>query len=294
MPPKLAPKSSRRNRLLSGPLVKIEVGSGTDKREWSIHRNLLAHQSSVLAERLSGDEPATPTSPHLQAPIGDPNTASSPYSAAKTQGNLHTGTFQTTEQRPNHTSHKKNAHQLSDNLSLSFADINPEAFSLFVKYLYQGTLTPVLGLPSSSHWPYAFLCQQLYSLASSLRMPALQNALMDQFRQGCHAAGLVPGADEIALVYKSTESGSEMRKLTSQIAARQIMDPDNEREARGYKECFEISEFGVDVVEAIRRGVGGVLLEDPMERKGCAYHVHDNGGRCGEERKGKGKDGILK
>jgi hypothetical protein len=42
-----------RDRLISGSMVKIEVGP--DKREWTIPKNLLAHHSEILEQELQSD-----------------------------------------------------------------------------------------------------------------------------------------------------------------------------------------------------------------------------------------------
>lgn len=109
-------------------------------------------------------------------------------------------------------------------------------------------------------------------------MPALSNLAIDQFRHGCHLTRLVPGAEEIKPVYDRTAVGSPFRKLVSRIAARQIMDPDVERDAACYRRVFEVHpDFAIDVLNAIREGTGGGLLDDPTEGNGCRYHEHKNG-----------------
>ena len=90
----------------------------------------------------------------------------------------------------------------------------------------------------------------------------------------------MPGSEEIKEIYAETNAGCGMRKLVAKIAARQILDPEG-KGAEGYGEvCREWPEFCVDVLEAMREGVGGLLLDDPTEGGGCRYHVHENGG-CG-------------
>jgi hypothetical protein len=233
------------------------------------------YHSPVLAIRFGTSGVVEPDSPLVTQ-----NFAASPFSSAKTRGNP-----------------QIRVESQANDLSFVLPETSPDAFALLVKWLYQGSLTAVSSLPSEEQWPYAFLCQQVYSLASSFRMPDLQNEAIDQFRLGCHTADLVPGADEIVMVYKSTEPGSELRKLVSKVAARQIMDPDDECSAASYRDCFADPDFSADLVDAIRKGVGGVLLDDPNEESGCVYHVHEPGSSCSSRGKGRrlmSGNGILK
>lgn len=160
-------------------------------------------------------------------------------------------------------------------------DDDPRAFELLVKWLYQGKIDNVSDMPIVKKWDYADACQQLYVLCDKINLPQLKNLAIDQFRKGCFEAGLVPGPEEMKPVYDKTPRASPFRKLVSRIAARQIMDPENERDASTYRECFEgNADFAIDVVNAIKQGAGGSLLPDPTEENGCEYHEHQLGQRC--------------
>ena len=160
-------------------------------------------------------------------------------------------------------------------------DDDPRAFELLVKWLYQGQIDDVSTMAMDKKWNYAFACQQLYLLCDKINLPQLKNLAIDQFRRGCYEAGLVPGAEEMVPVYQKTSRSSPFRKLVSRIAARQIMDPDNENDASVYRECFSRNaDFAIDVINAIKEGSGGSLFEDPTEQDGCEYHDHPFGQRC--------------
>ena len=162
-------------------------------------------------------------------------------------------------------------------------DDDPRAFELLVKWLYQGKIDDVSDMPMDKKWDYADACQQLYILCEKINLPQLKNLAMDQFRKGCFEAGLVPGAEEMLPVYQKTPASSPFRKLVSQIAARQIMDPESERDASTYRMCFEgHADFAIDVINAIKTGAGGKLLDDPTdsEQNRCLYHEHHLGQRC--------------
>ncbi len=160
-------------------------------------------------------------------------------------------------------------------------DDDPRAFELLVKWLYQGKIEDVSTMSVDKKWDYAYACQQLYVLCDKINLPQLKNVAMDQFRKGCYEAGLVPGAEEMKPIYEKTSPSSPFRKLVSRIAARQIMDPDSERSAAVYRECFVANpDFAIDVVNAIKENAGGKLLPDPTEGDGCYYHDHPKGQSC--------------
>ncbi len=162
-------------------------------------------------------------------------------------------------------------------------DDDPRAFELLVKWLYQGKIDDVSDMPMDKKWDYADACQQLYVLSEKINLPQLKNLAIDQFRKGCFEAGLVPGAEEMLPIYQRTPRSSPFRKLVSQIAARQIMDPESEKDVSAYRQCFEgNADFAIDVVNAIKSGAGGKLFSDPTDSKvdGCFYHDHHLGQRC--------------
>lgn len=161
------------------------------------------------------------------------------------------------------------------NTKIELLEEDPQAFELLVKWLYQGRLEDVSDMPLEKKWDYADACQKLYALCDKIDLPQLKNIAIDQFRKGCYEAGLVPGPEEIKPIYDTTPAKSPMRKLVSQIAARQIMDPESDRDASTYRVCFEASaDFAIDVVNAIRQGSGPKLFSDPTEGPGCCYHEH--------------------
>ena len=164
---------------------------------------------------------------------------------------------------------------------LELRDEDPAAFELLIKWLYQGKIDDVSWMPKDVKWDYAFTCQKLYMLCDTLGLQELKNLAIDQFRRGCHEAGLVPGPDEMIPVYQKTHDKSPFRVLVSRIAARQIMDPGSEKDAGSYRACFVASpDFAVDVINAIKQGSGGSLFDDPTEGNSCRYHEHNDGETC--------------
>jgi hypothetical protein len=182
------------------------------------------------------------------------------------------------------------------NGDLELPQHDPSGFELLIKWLYQGKLTDVRDIPGAEQkYAYAVKCHSLYLLCERFGMESLKNIAIDQYRRGLHLSGLVPDAQEIRDIYHASLLGSPWRKLMAEIAARQIMAPDATQDVEMYRECMnEDPGFAVELVKAIKRGVGGVLLRDPTEEgRDCEYHDHEHeaGASCRSKGKGSGKQG---
>lgn len=177
----------------------------------------------------------------------------------------------------------------SDN-KLELPEDDPLGFELLVKWLYQGRLDDVSELPEEKKYDYSVACHKLYMLCEKFDMPMLKNTSVDQYRKGLWEAQLVPDAEEINEIYRHSPKGSPFRKLMTQIAARQIMDPDSDKDAESYRACFDNNaDFAVDMVNAIKRGSGGMLFDDPTAGGECEYHDHSDGQNCHVKGKIRGK-----
>ena len=166
---------------------------------------------------------------------------------------------------------------------LDLADYDPAGFELLVKWMYQGRLDDVSDLADANQkYEYAVSCHKLYLLCDRFDMAQLKNVAMDQYRKGLNEAELVPDADEIDDIYRRSPKGSPFRLLMTRIAARQIMDPDSNRDVETYRQCFENNpDFAIDLVKAMRDGTGGMLFDDPTDPgPSCEYHDHDTGPNC--------------
>ncbi|KXS97499.1 hypothetical protein AC578_9081 [Pseudocercospora eumusae] len=172
---------------------------------------------------------------------------------------------------------------------LELLDDEPAGFELLVKWLYQGVLTPASEIPSHEEkYNYAVACHKLWLLCDKFQMVRVKNLAMDVYRRCLHESQLVPDAHEINEIYRRSPKGSPFRALMINIAARQIMDPDVERDLEAYRGCFgENADFAIELVSAIRKLSGGILFEDPTHGDACAYHDHDDVTGCPMQGKGK-------
>ncbi|KAK0347935.1 hypothetical protein LTR91_005817 [Friedmanniomyces endolithicus] len=169
---------------------------------------------------------------------------------------------------------------------LELPEDDPKGFQLLVKWLYQGQMEDSSILTEEEKYEYAVACHKLYALCDKFDMIHLKNLAMDLYRANLNAAQLVPDADEINDIYRGSPPGSPFRTLMTKIAARQIMDPDVDKDAETYRKCFQNNpDFAVEMVNAIRHMSGGMLFDDPTEVLECAYHDHSDGSYCGEKRK---------
>lgn len=199
----------------------------------------------------------------------------------------HHSEYLASELLPSLTDHKKKGET-----QLDLPKDDPVGFELLVKWLYQGKIEDVSDFEDPHHkYDYAVSCHKLYLLCDRFDMPQLKNIAMDQYRRGLTEARLVPDAEEINEIYRRSGNDSPFRRLMTLIAARQIMDPDSDKNAASYRECFEDNpDFAVDLVNAIKQGTGGMLFEDPTEGEDCSYHDHVGGPNC--HSKIKGRQGI--
>lgn len=156
---------------------------------------------------------------------------------------------------------------------LEFLNDDPAAWSLLVKYLYQGSLPSLLKSSSAiEKYEHAVICHKLYNLSLRFSIPKLANLAMDRFRESLRSAHLVPDPEELSQMYTSSPAGSGMRKLLTKVAARQIMDPAKERDVKDYQVLLEREVgFAVGFIAEIRRQTGGVLLDDPNAGEGQEY-----------------------
>ena len=137
---------------------------------------------------------------------------------------------------------------------------------------------------------YAVACNKLYVLCDKFDMVLLKNIAMDRYRRLLNEVQLVPDPDEINDIYRASSAISPFRRLMTNIAARQIMDPEVDKDAESYRRCFENNpDFAVEMVNSIRRLSGGMLFNDPTESDACEYHDHRNGQKCHAKSKPSGK-----
>jgi hypothetical protein len=226
----------------------VNIYVGKDKKHWALHKNLLCYHSDYFQTEL---EPP-------QINDGSPSS-------------------------------KKKSPQPKDELRLEYPDEEPAGFELFIKWVYQGKIDDVDNiLDDQAKYEYAVACHKLYNLCNKFEMPELKNIAIDQYRKGLHDTSLVPDAEEINHIYRTSPVNSPFRKLMTQIAARQIMDPDSDKDAESYRLCFESNpDFCIELVNAIKDGTGGFLFDDPTEGDECEYHDHSNGPNCHIKKKGR-------
>ncbi|GAB7332412.1 hypothetical protein MBLNU13_g04222t1 [Cladosporium sp. NU13] len=172
---------------------------------------------------------------------------------------------------------------------LELPDDDPRGFELLVKWLYQGSLEDVSGMTDMEKYDHAVACNKLYVLCDKFDMVQLKNIAMDRYRRQLNEAQLVPDPDEINEIYRAASARSPFRRLMTNIAARQIMDPEVDKDAESYRKCFESNpDFAVEMINSIRALSGGVLFNDPTEGDACDYHDHSNGQKCHTKGKARG------
>lgn len=166
--------------------------------------------------------------------------------------------------------------------TLELPESDPAGFELLVKWLYQGHLqSPASFTTNGEKYGYAAACCQLWLLSEKFGMARLRNLAMDIYRKCLYETHLVPDAEEINQMYRSTPAGSRMRKLIVHVAARQIMDPEVERDVGAYRKCLEGNpDFATELIRAVRKLSGGILFENPASGSACEWHDHNDTTVC--------------
>jgi Fe-S cluster assembly iron-binding protein IscA len=182
------------------------------------------------------------------------------------------------------------AQEYGEDHKLELLDDDPRGFELLVKYLYQGSLEDMQEMTDEEKYDHAIACHKLHLLCDKFAMVQLKNIAMDLLRQGLNEAQLVPDPTEINEIYRASPVNSPCRRLMTKIAARQIMDPEVDKDAETYRKCFEDNpDFAVEMVNAIRYSSGGMLFADPTRGDLCDYHDHSDGQNCHATRNRKGE-----
>ena len=191
----------------------------------------------------------------------------------------HHSSYFETEFQGHEVPRKQNGSQSN---ALELPNDDARGFELLVKWLYQGHLDDASHMTDDGKYEYAVACHKLYQLCDKFDMILLKNLAMDAYRLNLHAAQLVPDAEEINEIYRASNPDSRFRKLMAKIAARQVMDPEVDKDVESYRGCFEGNpDFAIEMVNAIRQMSGGMLFDDPTEGLDCAeWHDHRDGNVC--------------
>ncbi|SMR47541.1 unnamed protein product [Zymoseptoria tritici ST99CH_3D1] len=183
---------------------------------------------------------------------------------------------------PNHATQESHS---TDDTTIELPECSTASFELLLPFLYQGKHPPhASDLPTNeAKYAHATSCHGLHLIGKRLRLWPLSDLALDAYRSALHSAHLVPDPAELTTIYKGCGPEHEaLKKLMIRIAARQIMDPEVERDVGAYEELFgSCPEFAVGVLRVIREESGGMLLRDPNEGGwACTFHDHEDGEEC--------------
>lgn len=190
----------------------------------------------------------------------------------------------------------RNDVEKSESSRLDLPHDDPVGFELLVKWLYQGTLQDSSSFDTDeTKYEHAVACFKLWMLCDRFHMIKLKNLAMDQYRRCLTESQLVPDADEIDDIYRTSPVHSPFRTLMIKIAARQMMDPEVERSAEAYRKCFENNpDFAMEMIRSIRQMSQGILFADPTRGDACSYHDHADVSGCPMQGKGKARVPMCK
>ena len=157
---------------------------------------------------------------------------------------------------------------------------SPQPFELVVQWLYLGVIDDVPDKTTDTHPPYnMFTYIRLWCLCDKPRfdMPALQAVALARMADYHRKHAVSFDAPKVEYVYKHTSPSSPLRELVARDAACEFMKrapgsrlSDGRFGDTSIEYVTENVEFAVDVLYAIRAGVGRRVLPDAFgESDGC-------------------------
>lgn len=154
---------------------------------------------------------------------------------------------------------------------------DPDAFGLFLGWLYVGRLTP---MPPTDDAPKRIEVTaqhiKLYCFAEKIVSPALMDWAMTFIISICRRNDILPYFDAIKLAYENSQPKSHLRKLMARILHHIIAedtthaDTTNEEIA---KVLLKNEALAADFVRLVRAS-SGKGIQDPTEMRPCLFHVH--------------------
>lgn len=166
-------------------------------------------------------------------------------------------------------------------LTSLFPEELKETFDLLLRWLYTGKVQKmeyVENQPGTPTWKP----RKLYALAHKLRLPSLQDQIMDVIHdfQSAHQAMFRVSA--VRRIYESTPAGCALRKFGAITVACLLVYHGENRESNGniYAAMMEIEDLGRDVVACLRNRMSRTLLEKPWATSKCEFHSHARNALC--------------
>lgn len=156
---------------------------------------------------------------------------------------------------------------------------DPEAFALFVDWLYGRTLAPGPNASKNRSDGERFL--RLYCLAEFLGIEALMNTAIDTYIASSKTKYFILSTQVIETIYKCTAETSLVRKFVSRTVAYTIstwIDLKDKYDA----ELKSDPELAVEVIKAMQFYLFCTPLEkiDPKDEPLCNHHLHRHTEKC--------------
>ncbi|KAJ9603702.1 hypothetical protein H2200_011888 [Cladophialophora chaetospira] len=157
--------------------------------------------------------------------------------------------------------------------SINLPDDDPTAIEVIIEWLYAKTID---RLQCGNHYIVAYVAADKYC------MRELQNSIIDKL---CSTPYGDVTPSFVSSVWNGTAEGSKLRELTLDflhyciVTRPELYKPSD---GRYYKELQELMHDG-DVAYVLMWRLADqreLDLEHPLLKKGCVYHVHEDGSAC--------------
>jgi hypothetical protein len=167
--------------------------------------------------------------------------------------------------------------------SAFFPEDSPEAWELFIQYLYTNRLAPLILTPHRDKLELAALENRirLYCLAETYGITPLQDLTVDSIAQTYRVRTRTPDVATFRYAYAHTSEKSPLRALMARWFYHLLVTRDDGRPTRYTTETMtslatEAPDLLDDVFTLMRGQQGNVPREvmDPSEVHSCTYHQH--------------------
>ncbi|KAI5248628.1 hypothetical protein E4T43_01417 [Aureobasidium subglaciale] len=161
---------------------------------------------------------------------------------------------------------------------MSLLDVDPEIFDIFNAFVYTRGLRNAQGLEGSK-LSFSILVD-LWLLGDRFIIPALQNTVIDCFKEKSDKEGIIPWNAELHTIYDNTVHGAPLRRIMIDLMVYE--DDVSKKQREALLEAWPLEalvDLACNLAIALPERVDTYQLPRRM-RDECYYHNHNDGERC--------------
>lgn len=160
----------------------------------------------------------------------------------------------------------------------TFPEDDRKSFGLLLKWVYDGTIPPVLYHKDNNQWKENWFPIKLYQLGDKFNIPEVMDRTLDAFIISMKKYNLIPAADEIDEGYTRTPPGSQLRAFLCDVFVYRLINaPDapgclrNEQAQKLIADQPDLAQDMIPLLRMVPEQTFKSLLEGLPS---CKYHTH--------------------